>query len=473
MRHPVRMLSLTVTSLATVASLITGITTANAAPATTATSIPTFPTSTVNPWTSISTLPGNFAGNFNGFYERPATFPHTPGSVVRTQPFTGYLTRPTGANPRLAIRGERVMYTSTTSDSRPILTTGAYLAPTSDWTGKGEAPLLVFAPGTLGLGSQCAASKSVGSLLTFSSSLDSRQDQGKQLLSLIANYETFTILKILAAGYRVFVIDYLGGSDGPQAYVNNIEAGHAILDGARAARQLRKITPRTPIGLWGYSQGGAAAALGATLHSRYAPDVNLQAAYAGAPPIDLIEVNRLIDGTMITAGALMGLNGFAARFPDVAAHVDSIMNEKGKEVLARLAHECIADSVFSTAYTQTKDLLKDGRALYEHMRDTPLMRRHMDQQLAAGRLTPRVPLLVISNPYDDIVSYRQVEVSNRRWCAAGAKTVFLKYTYDSHLPGTALAHMMPGFGGATPALAFMNRIFNGATLTKCVVQEKE
>lgn len=112
-------------------------------------------------------------------------------------------------------------------------------------------------------------------------------------------------------------------------------------------------------------------------------------------------------------GTLMGLNGFASRFPDVAVHVDKIMNDKGKKILKRLTNECIADSVFSTAYTQTKDLMKDGRPLYQHMRDTPLMRWHMDPSSLLPHPRPDVPVLILSNPYDDIVTYGQAEVANR------------------------------------------------------------
>jgi len=73
------------------------------------------------------------------------------------------------------------------------------------------------------------------------------------------------VRKLLARGFKVFVIDYPGNIDGTQAYVNNIEAGHSMLDAARAALALNYTTPETPIGFYGYSQGGGASALGTTL----------------------------------------------------------------------------------------------------------------------------------------------------------------------------------------------------------------
>lgn len=80
-------------------------------------------------------------------------------------------------------------------------------------------------------------------------------------------------------------------------------------------------------------------------------------------------------------------------------------------------------------------------------------------------------MLILSNPYDDIVTYGQAEVANKIWCDAGAKTTFVRYHYKSSMPGTGLAHMMPGFKGADTALAFMIQLFNGTTPSKCTVRD--
>ncbi|MFY9191219.1 MAG: lipase family protein [Lawsonella sp.] len=413
---------------------------------------------------ALVNTPRNIVGDYAGFYQHPNKYPRKPGRVIRTQDFFKFLTLPKGEKPTYPLRGTRVMYTSTTSTGRVVPTTGAILEPTSRWVGKGETPLIVLAPGTLGQGSQCAASKTIGSVIAVS------RTQDKQNISTILNYETVGVLQLLAAGYRVFVVDYIGGNTGPQSYVNNIEAGHVMLDAARAATRMNRTTTRTPVGFWGYSQGGAASALGTTLHKTYAPEVNLKAAYVGAAPLDLIKVNKTIDGTRITAAALYGVNGFAARFPAVKKYVNSVVTPTGKEVLERVSQECVMDSIRSTGYLRSKTLTKDGRALYEHMRDNPTMRRIMDEQLAAAHKTPSVPVLVLSNPHDDIVPYAQVWTANRKWCSQGAKTTFIRFVFKDEAVGNGKAHLRPGTKGVAYGLDFMFKAFNGSTPTKCSVK---
>ncbi|HHY07979.1 MAG: hypothetical protein WAN89_08185 [Lawsonella sp.] len=101
---------------------------------------------------TVNNLPGNFAGNFGDFYQEPTSFPKEAGKVIRTQDFKGLFVSPKGKNTQYPLTGKRVMYTSTTSNGLTIPTTGALLNPTGDWTGKGENPLVVLAPGTLGQG---------------------------------------------------------------------------------------------------------------------------------------------------------------------------------------------------------------------------------------------------------------------------------------------------------------------------------
>lgn len=72
-----------------------------------------------------------------------------------------------------------------------------------------------------------------------------------------------------------------------------------MLDLLRAAKQLTnfKVYPSTPMLMWGYSQGGGAAAAAAELAHSYTPELPLKAVYAGGVPSDLMQVLPLLDGT--------------------------------------------------------------------------------------------------------------------------------------------------------------------------------
>ncbi|PRC53153.1 triacylglycerol lipase, partial [Mycobacterium sp. ITM-2017-0098] len=81
-------------------------------------------------------------------------------------------------------------------------------------------------------------------------------------------YELLIIQRMVKRGWAVVVTDYEGfGTPGVHTYVNRLASGHAVLDAARAARQLpgTGLAPEGPVALYGYSQGGAATASAAEL----------------------------------------------------------------------------------------------------------------------------------------------------------------------------------------------------------------
>ncbi|CAM5636837.1 Triacylglycerol lipase OS=Streptomyces fumanus OX=67302 GN=GCM10018772_18640 PE=3 SV=1 [Streptomyces fumanus] len=90
-----------------------------------------------------------------------------------------------------------------------------------------------------------------------------------------------------------------------------------MLDAVRAARSLESasVTEDSPVGLFGYSQGGGATAAAAELQPSYAPDVELAGTYSGAPPADLTEVTEGIDGSDLAGALGWSLNGFLQTEP--------------------------------------------------------------------------------------------------------------------------------------------------------------
>lgn len=116
--------------------------------------------------------------------------------------------------------------------------------------------------------------------------------------TLDVNYEIPNIYGLLSKGVAVVVSDLvgLGTTDRVHSYANRVDSGHAVLDAARAARQVSgaSVTAQSRVATYGYSQGGEASAAAAELAPTYAPDLNLVAGYAGAPPADL---NRVLSPT--------------------------------------------------------------------------------------------------------------------------------------------------------------------------------
>ncbi len=211
------------------------------------------------------------------FYDPPSTLPSGRGEIVKAEPMKlGASITINGLNVALPGRATRLMYTSTDANGLPVAVTGTYIEPSKSWTGGGARPLVSFAEGTQGQGDQCAPSRTLESPISITGG------------SLAIGYEVPGIYGFLNKGVAVVVTDYtgLGTPDRIHSYVDRKDQGQAVLDAAIAATRVQgaSVTQSSPVGVYGYSQGGGAAAAAAELQPTYAPSVNLKAGYAGAPP---------------------------------------------------------------------------------------------------------------------------------------------------------------------------------------------
>src|SRR5690606_34611620 len=147
-------------------------------------------------------------------------------------------------------------------------------------------PTVVVGSGTVGQGDQCAPSRNTTGPV----------EVRPEIPSAAQNSTTGTVGALTAEGIRVVVTDYIRlGTPGVHTYAHRVETANAMPDAARAARNLTR-PPDSPIGCWGYSQGGGASAAAAELASTYAPELTVKGSVAGAPPADLTKVITRIDG---------------------------------------------------------------------------------------------------------------------------------------------------------------------------------
>ncbi|MFE9174424.1 lipase family protein [Streptomyces kebangsaanensis] len=348
------------------------------------------------------------------FYNPPADLPAADGALIRSEPLRLALGLPGPYGP-LPGRATRLMYKSTDSTGRPVAVTGAYIEPTARWKGTGPRPLVVVAPGTMGQGDQCAASMGLEHPVSFN---------GR---TVSVGYEDLSVHRLLARGTAVVVTDYagLGATDRLHTYVNRVDEAHAVLDAARAARLVdgASVTPASPVGLFGYSQGGGAAAAAAELQPDYAPDVPLAGTYAGAPPADLTEVTRAIDGSGLTGALGWSLNGFLQSAPELGPIADAHLNAAGKAALADLSTMCVGDALFSYGFARSTKWTTDGRSISDIIRATPALQAFLDSQ-RIGRLKPSGPVRLATGVNDNLVPHAQARQLAADWCAKGADVTY-------------------------------------------------
>ncbi len=146
------------------------------------------------------------------------------------------------SKPARGTRIWRVLYTSQDALGRPIAVSGSIYRAARYGLSPERRPVIAYALGSQGTGDRCAPSRRI-------------ENGGVQ---------DFLLINLLIdRGYDVVVSDYEGlGTPGFHAYAVNRSAAHTVLDVVRAARSFAPagMSSKAPALVYGYSQGGGAAA---------------------------------------------------------------------------------------------------------------------------------------------------------------------------------------------------------------------
>jgi len=276
----------------------------------------------------------------NAIYTPPAAVTGSPGAVLACRPVT--LPEVPGG---LAMRAWQVQYVSTDLRGQPVAVSGTVAVPTAPWTGAGSRPVVSFHFGTLGLGPQCAFSKQLAGAY---------QDE----------YEGDQVAAILKAGWAVVATDDVGYLTGQtHTYMVGVNSGHAMLDGVRAAFRLpgSGLSSAAKVGLWGYSQGGAATLWSAQLAHAYAPELSIAGAAAGGVPGDLRAVAVASNGGAFAGFTVDATIGLHIAYPSLP--FDSLLNDTGKQLVANLRTLCLTGTVAAGAGARTENMTAGGLTL--------------------------------------------------------------------------------------------------------------
>lgn len=386
--------------------------------------------------------PGD-AGLDDPFYQPPTNLPPA-GQIVKSEP-AQHLLELTGRSwPGSATK---IMYSSTNELGATVGVTGFVIEPTVPWAGPGERPTIAIAPGTMGQGDQCAPSAQDNLFATF--------DESGEPVGL--NFELMNAYLAASNGVRVVVTDYIGlGTPGVHTYVNSVDEGNALIDAARAALTLTGAPADSPVGFFGYSQGGGAAASAAERVSGYAPDLNVTATFAGAPPANLREVLPSIDG-----GALFSTLGYAVNSaleyrPELAYLIGEHLNEEGIRFLQETRTSCSADSMLGgdgeiditqilpdpSTMPTTNHLTKTGESFSDLLDRLPEVGAYLDAQ-KLGSTAPSAPILVQNGVNDDALPIGQSRQLAADYCAQGGHVTFYPNQVPEIRPGSGIGHMLP------------------------------
>lgn len=400
---------------------------------------------------AATTPAGSPVYGYDPFYDDPVPAEQLdrPGKIVRSQPAPHLLNV---LGPDFYGHAKRILYTSTTVDGDIVPVSGAIIEPANPWRGNGPRPTVVFGPGTRGSGDACAPSR--GTWMMGQADL--------QRGTMGMNYELVNYHAAALLGMRVVVTDYIGlGTPGQHTYVLHDEEAHAMLDAARAAAP-----EGDPVGFWGYSQGGGAAAAAAEAAPTYAPDLNVKAAFAGAPPADLLVTMRGADNSSITAVLGYAIHGWSARYPDFKAAIEPMFNDRGREFLATTESGCMPDGVLKWGLRSTTSLTVTGESLGSVVTSNPAIVKALDAQ-KLGRRAPAAPIMISTTGNDDVVPSSQVVQLARDHCALGANVTLIDDALPPLTPNlkTAANHAVGVYSHLGPSMKWMTDRFNDVPAT--------
>lgn len=348
----------------------------------------------------------------------------TPGTLIEAAEVS-----PVGLRTRLnPATAHRISYATSDSRARCLTATGAVIRSHVPWTGRGPRPTVAFAPSTQGVAPRCDPSYSC----TVGLALRTHP------LDAIAAYEQPVINLLVAAGANVVLTDYpRDPEDNVQLYADHFSSARALADAVRAADELG--VGAANLGLWGYSQGGGAAA-GWLEEPEYAPELQPLAAVVGAPPVSLPEVLAHVDGSLVAVVALYAVAGLAAWDDSIAKELYSHLSPEGIAAVFSEGRVCATGAVLSQPWASTRAWTASGVSMSTLLESLPLTGRRLDELELGTRRPLRIPTRLWGGLHDDVVPYDGVRRLARSW------GVGLETRRPPRVPGrTGANHIVPYF----------------------------
>lgn len=332
------------------------------------------------------------------FYAAPRLLPGEPGRLIRSEPFTRDV-------PPQA-RAWRILYTTSHGDGSPAVASALVVVPRD---GAGSWPVVQWAHGTTGFARQCAPSL---------------------LEEPFASGAMFLLPEVLAQGWGLVATDYVGlGTEGPHPYLVGADSAYAVLDAARAARELDGADLGLRSVVWGHSQGGGAALWTGGVASYYAPDVPLDGVAALAPAANLPGlVATLPDVTGGSVFASFVLSGYAGVYPDVTWR--DYVRPGAQTTVRAIASRCLSEPGVLVSVLELLALSRDPVITASDPGTGPLGTRLAEN---VPPLTTEAPLLLAQGADDTLITTEIQEEFVDAVCDAGQQLDYRTYERRDHV----------------------------------------
>lgn len=319
-----------------------------------------------------------------------------PGTLIASEPFTRDV--PGGA------QAWRVLYATTRAGDTPAVASAIVMASMS--SGAASRPVVAWAHGTTGMEPGCAPSV------------------------LKHPFDNVPALKaLLGQGWVYVATDYVGlGTSGSRhAYMIGEDAARAVLDSARAARQIEGLKANGKLVVWGHSQGGNSALWAGMRAMGYAPDLNVAGVAALAPATDLGALFNAVQGEMF--GKIVSAylaEAYAEAYPDV--RLGDYLGPVPRILARDMAGRCVGGR--ATLFSIVETVLLPG-GIFSRDPDSGPLGARLDESMPGAPID--APVLIAQGAEDNLVPARiQRDYVGRR-CAAGQPIDYRQFDGRDHL----------------------------------------
>ncbi len=350
-------------------------------------------------WTSHALRDGALV--LDGFYATPGTLPARPGVLIRTSSYDGDL--PPG------MTGRRIYYTTTDASGVIVPSSGILAVPER---AGGPMPLVTWSHGTVGIARACAPSNGPHAF-----------EVGQEPAA-----ERFAAL-----GWAFVASDYPGmGAEGATPYLIGQGEGRAVLDAARAARQVSGLSFADQTVVWGHSQGGHGALWAGQLAPGYAPDLDVVGTAALSPASNPRALAAGVIANTGAPGATLGIGlvvmAYAGYYPDVS--LETVAPAGGRTLIREAASRCTSEGGTLVTILSGLTVGRDALLIRPSALDGPLGKR-LDENIPAGPWS--APLFIGQGEADEVIAYRINENFVAGLCSRDADVEFRGYPGGTHM----------------------------------------
>lgn len=230
-------------------------------------------------------------------------------------------------------------------------------------------------------------------------------------------------------GWTMVFADY----EGPyHDFGAGVLSGRATLDAIRAALAFKPLGlgEQTNIALWGYSGGGLATAWASTLHTNYAPELNIKVAAMGGTPTDIISVVRHTENTNNFGLLFSALLGITRQYP--AFLPPSALNAEGFKLANSIKDGCIGGTTDQTPNANNRQL--SDYTINENPFESAGINKVKSQlNLPQPTAAPTFPVFLYHETLDNLVPVENTDRLFDGWCSSGTSVTYSRPTGGNHI----------------------------------------